>query len=325
MWSKSYPVTVCYNIIILSAVPLSAISDIAMHGMASTASTVNEKSTLNTTVSVTVLWAALCIQYIGILVSTFKNAVRMQSMFVAQEVEHHKNAFSANVCTTVVAILPSILLVPFALPQAPRYAWAIAIIMFVCECLNIGGNMHFLCVDARMALSKLLKNAATSKNTDVDLPITVESVENVRKEVHAIVSRGLVPNNALMITALSNVGAAFALFIIADDVNVLCMIVCFLFKEVIVAVVGLVHVALVNEAYHSVIGALGDRMFQHCCSEKGSQSAEHKLQLCLTFQNLQAKPITFPLSGMVLTRREVAFRFGMWLFGVILSTAKKLL
>jgi hypothetical protein len=86
-------------------------------------------------------------------------------------------------------------------------------------------------------------------------------------------------------------------------------------REVIYAVVGFWFVALVNEKPHELTKKLSKRVLVNDIESSVSQLKVYVIA--------NADPISFPLAGMKLTRRDIYFRFMIWLVGIFIGIAKQ--
>jgi hypothetical protein len=86
-------------------------------------------------------------------------------------------------------------------------------------------------------------------------------------------------------------------------------------REVIYAVAGFWFVALVNEKSHELTKKLSKSVL---VSDIGS--SVHQLKV---FVIASGDPISFPLAGMKLTRRDITFRFLIWLTGLFIGIARQ--
>jgi hypothetical protein len=313
IWTRQKIPLIVYNVIMLLCVPISSVAYLAVVVSHPQLQSFN----LPTAVC---LGTAVLMQYSGLLVCTYLNALRLNAKYKKYELSAHRQTMTATVLTTLVALGVTLVSLPFGLSEASiavRYRGT-AFVMFVLECVMFGANMHFLFVDAQVSfdiISALINSVNQKKQ------YSIATLETIKSEVQRIVNAGYIANTALISTALSNVLIAFIMFILLNDATVLWLMVSYLFKEVIVAFMGLYYVACVNELDSKLDVACGQSI--RTASVDKTQSTERKLELSMSVQYLQLERFKFPMVGMVLTRKDVALRFSIWLFGILISAASK--
>jgi hypothetical protein len=313
-WNKRNVPLILYNVALLLVVPATELSFGTM-----------SRTIQNTILSEPLSFAlavAVTIQFVGILVCVYCSAIRLNTRYRVYELQLHRRTITATVATTICSFAISVIFLPFALPQASSSVLAIICGCFAAECIIFGGGLHFLFVDVAAASAML---QSLRMNVSKGDSISVESIEKVRSEINRIVHAGYTVNTALIATALCNVFVALALFILVSDISILFLIVSYMFKEVIVAVVGLYRVACVNELYFALVDSFGGLISRSTArsSEIATSDDRKLINLCLTFQYLQSRPIKFPLVGLVLTRKDVILRFSIWFFGIFVSSLSK--
>jgi hypothetical protein len=150
--------------------------------------------------------------------------------------------------------------------------------------------------------------------------ITVEEYIHVKAEIDNRVSKNKINNNIVMGMALINVIIVFVIFIISeqlisDSAGVVFYIIAAMSREVIYAVIGFWFVALVNEKSQELTKKLSKRVLVNAIESSVSQLKVYVIA--------NADPISFPLVGMKLTRRDITFRFLIWLTGLFIGIARQ--
>jgi hypothetical protein len=173
-------------------------------------------------------------------------------------------------------------------------------------------NLLFLIVDAKVSMSLL-----TSLLQEDSIP--VEEYNRVKAEIDNRVSKNRTNNSIVMGMALTNVILIFLEFIISEHListlYYIFVIIAMMSREVIYAVVGFWFVALVNEKSHELTKKLSKKVLV-----SDIESSVHHLKV---FAIASADPISFPLAGMKLTRRDITFRFLIWLTGLFIGIARQ--
>jgi hypothetical protein len=173
-------------------------------------------------------------------------------------------------------------------------------------------NLLFLIVDAKVAMSLL--TSLTEQDS-----ITVEEYNRVKAEIDNRVSKNRTNNNIVMGIAMINVIIVFLVFIISEhilsDIAGIQSIVATMSREVIFAVIGFWFVALVNEKSHELTKKLSKSVLVNDIESSVSQLK--------VLGVASADPISFPLAGMKLTRRDIIFRFLIWLIGLFIGIARQ--
>jgi hypothetical protein len=256
---------------------------------------------------------ALLFQSAGIMLSSYFNSTRLRRKHSANEMAAFKSMQLASSISVAVVIIGTI-----AYPCTVASRDPIVFIMAFLPQLIVGGaNVHFLLTDARYTqtcIYKLIDMATAGQH------ITIADVKLVHTRVQRIVSDGSLPATAIMSTALVNLLCLFAATVLyaGNELEVVYYFFVLFFKEIVFAVVGLYYAGCANEASRELIRVLGARILAQPSSE--SLESAHIIPI---LNSLQACPIEFPVVGMVLTRKDVAFRFSIWCFGVLLSFASK--
>jgi hypothetical protein len=256
------------------------------------------------------------VQCVGALVGTFYNAFRVPSYRENVDADHILKV-------TVVALAVSFFLSVFFVLGFSLESLGDFLAVFGFQVLlapSVGGSFYFMLLDAYSALARIEDLTRMVQNNG---SLTLREVKAARLSVHAIVSLGFIPNSVVMATALCNVAATFVFVILRgyfpSEGVMLVMITIAFSKEIIVALVGLWIIGQVNEASTRLAVVVTNHMTMKVLEE----SLEAGQSLAMVLNSLQADPIKFPITGMVLTRKDVALRFGLWLFGILLSSAER--
>jgi hypothetical protein len=262
--------------------------------------------------------AALGLQSVGLAIGTYFNACRLRSKCRKYEVRNMCLTISVTIKTIMWAAVCSLL--P-ALPIFLKFYSSLVALAVSAVIVLLGGNLQFLLADALSAQQILLKlTGAVVKNEE----ITLLEVQTARKEIDRIVDNDNAANTAIMATALINVLSIFVISILLNDsIPELIETSCFLlFKEVVVALVGLYWIACVNDESQRLVQLVSDSLTTRRLLN--DLEASQVTDLTIILQSLHANRIQFSITGMVISRKEVAFRFGAWLFGTVLSSVSKL-
>jgi hypothetical protein len=173
-------------------------------------------------------------------------------------------------------------------------------------------NLLFLIVDAKVSMSLL--TSLTEQDS-----ITVEEYSRVKVEIDNRVSKNRTNNSIVMGMALTNVIIVFLMFIIsehiASNLTDIFIIIASMSREILYAVVGFWFVALVNEKSQEFTKKLSKKVL---VGDPDSSANQVKVYIIAS-----ADPISFPLAGMKLTRRDIIFRFLVWLTGLFIGIARQ--
>jgi hypothetical protein len=280
------------------------------------------------TISDAILEIVFIAQIGGAVLGTYFNASRLSLKYSRKDADSFKKMLPVAVVTVLSMFSGSatVTIMYYALLHNDRFnmvADAVDLFAIFILCLNLGANVFILLVDTDIALESIQSLHCVLGNNE---QLTLNRVESVRLLVAGLVNRGFTGNSVIMATAITNVAAVFALVVAAHDQLdfVLLNIALYLLREVILCGVGLWYAARVNESYDSLLEALSHHIFrqlnEHDGLERGtSPTGASAIILCC----LQASPIAYPVAGMTLRRKDVVFRFGLWLFGIVLSILSK--
>jgi hypothetical protein len=86
-------------------------------------------------------------------------------------------------------------------------------------------------------------------------------------------------------------------------------------REILFAFIGFWCVALMNEKSHELTKKLSKKVLVG--------DMDSSLNLVKLLGVACADPISFPLAGMKLTRRDITFRFLVWLTGLLVGIARQ--
>jgi hypothetical protein len=263
----------------------------------------------------------ITLQYAGMLVCYPFIARRLNSKCSRYQLLTHSKTIFISCATTLVASILSTLFASYALPQGSswvRKGWMMYSMLTMCLILSI--LSHFLFVDARVAndiLDILRLKVIRRKH------VSAADVDKVRMIVDYCVRTGYITNTVLIGVALGNVIVSLGLFVFVREPRVLFQIVTYFSKEVVLAAVGLYYAACANEKYFALVSAVGKLVESAPLDPMQTwEGQKETLQRSLVLQGLIANPIQYPLVGLVLTRKDVFFRFSLYLFSILLSGFK---
>jgi hypothetical protein len=273
---------------------------------------------------------ALILQLIGIIITSYLNVRRLSRKCRICEVGLLKESVSAVVGMAIVVVSCDliVLLKTRSLSSRGSIASLNFCVWFGIEMsvLLLGASLAFMILDA-MFVEKLLQKLI--QQLDDRCSIKFGSLEEVRAMTTSVVDGGFVMNTTLISVALFNVLTAFVISVFSSLSTDSLVINLFYvsFREIAAAMVGLYYVAKANEANNRLVGRLAIDVGLCCKSFDISNVLEspaqvEALRLNILLNNLTAVPIRFPLVGMVLTRRDVFVRFGLWCIGVLIGIVR---
>jgi hypothetical protein len=268
---------------------------------------------------------AALFQVLGILTGMVFNCRRLRSKYQTYELLGFERMQRVTrrvvVVIIVVSSLPIVAYYQFTLSETAN---ALLFIEGLIASVMLGGNLMFLLADASVACHNL---QSLLHDVDAGKELSMQKVANVRVEFKRVVHQGFYGSTAIVGSALLNVLTAFALTIVTtDSVIALFMEMTYLlFREITVSVVGLYYVAKVNEDFDELVRLLTEEISRKCCLDTADveRPSVTIMKANIILNSIVANPIKFPLAGMTLRRRDVLFRFGIWLFGVLLSASTK--
>jgi hypothetical protein len=141
----------------------------------------------------------------------------------------------------------------------------------------------------------------------------------VKAEIDNRVSKNRTNNSIVMGMALTNIIIVFLVFIVANDivsnVEAIFLMLVTMSREILYAIIGFWYAALVNEKSHDLTKKLSKTVVM---SDIESSVNQVKVYIIAS-----ADPISFPLAGMKLTRRDIIFRFLVWLTGLFIGIVRQ--
>jgi hypothetical protein len=288
------------------------------------------------------MFIAVACQVTAILACTYHNSRRLSSKYKNLEIAiHAKLTFRSLMTSVITAVISTIPILENVLredfnEETVLYQITLDFAIVLVLCVIFGANTQFLLVDvvlAEMQVQKLIQQQLGGTN------VTMNDLETIRQDIKLAEQEGFIVNTTLMSTALVNVAVAFAVFIVHPSSFSLCFSISFLLKEVILAFVGLYMTAVVNEANDELTTALSRALVRKQATDPSpgysinpsdmplrpyaEEEPIQKVDTKAVLVSLQAEPIKFSLLGMKLTRKDVIFRFMLWLFGILLSLAER--
>jgi hypothetical protein len=258
--------------------------------------------------------SALFVQVIEIGIATFFVVRRLQCKCRSYEATIYPAACVATlkcVVTSSCLVLAGI----YILVGNISRGWH-AFLYVTFSSAGIGGTTSFVFLDA-FAADAALKQFIHSLR--LRGPFDPETVHTVVNEVHHIVSNGFITNSVVTTVALFNVIIVFALgvFTRGNLSLVVGLALVWLSKELVFAVAILYSIACVNETSTELVSEVGIQFAKLDAQDPNGRRC--LLEMNQVLQYLLSNPVNFPILGMVLSRKDVAFRFGIWAFGLLLS------
>jgi hypothetical protein len=259
-----------------------------------------------------VITFASVVQWIGVTVGTYCNRSRLRRKCFDGEVCALQSTRLVSWILIIVAIVGTLIFPCVSLSSV--FTSLMYLVLFIPSVVVNGINIHFVIADATYATCFLVR---LSDITRAGRMISLQEVEYVRAKIRGIVSSGRVATTAIMTAAIANLLCLLVTSVLfSNDQKLVAFYFCLVyFKEIVFAAVGLYYAACVNEAAKDLVGVLGERMAGKSYVEAAATG--------LILHSLQACPVEFPVVGMILTRKDVALRLSIWVFGVALSFASK--
>jgi hypothetical protein len=245
---------------------------------------------------------ALWFQAIAIVLSNYKNGVRLHLKINALEIASFESVKMVTWISTLTATLGTIAMpIYFSISyHADSQALLFSVVMLFPLAVVNGINFQFLLADAHYGYT-VLKKMATGAEGHL---LSLRDVDFVRAQVNRVVDRGYFSATSLMACALINMFCIFIIVLLLGYSDALLFdFFALFFKEIVFALIGLCFVAFVNEASRECVCVLGRRL-----AAQRNLSA-HDMRISLILQSLQSCPIEFSLVHMVLTRKDIAVRF----------------
>jgi hypothetical protein len=195
-----------------------------------------------------------------------------------------------------------------------------SIITFICCCGFIAINLRFVLVDAmsaRAILNILVEEIKQGRT------FSLKDLESARLEIKGIADRGFVASVAIMGSALMNYLAFLAMSMVQHGslLRFTTIALSMLAREVIATVAGLWYIAEVNDKYDEMVRMAVRLPLSFSSDITCVNTHDMKIEHSLVVQSLQGDPIGFPLFGIKLRKMNVLVQLGIWLFGVLVSSA----
>jgi hypothetical protein len=268
----------------------------------------------------------LIIQWFGLVVGTYYNCRRLRARYKIYSLKSFRRM---SVVSVIMAVVISIIVIDLALD-----VYDIGLFMkletversrgqpfaFVFAGMLLCGNVCFLLADADSARTILV--GLNEKIRSKYIP-TMAEVSACRSELQIIRDNGFIANTAVIAAALSNLVAVFAVSLLSPGHTVFLL---YLFeRELVVTLVSLYYIALVNEQSKELVNQLSKVVSTEALKLKRlpQEKLLEVLEADIVLNSLQADPICFSIVGMVLTRKDLFFRFAIWIFGILISETGK--
>jgi hypothetical protein len=256
-------------------------------------------------------------QFVGIAISTYYNILRTWGKYINVELKMFRGSLMATVLLIVAFFATQI----YTFFYFSRYAsFAVALLFFGVLILDmlLAVNALFIIVDLKVLRFMLKELVEICKGPE---SLNYAAANAVESEFRKRVKSGYLSVTALMSTALVNVVIVFCLFIVSSSDYELLLLEVFtgFVREVVLSVVVLWHASYVNEEYDYLIKCLGKEL-------KGLMLQPHGEQMIRTSSillSLHSNPLTISIAGMTVRRKDVLFRFSLWLIGILLALAKE--
>jgi hypothetical protein len=255
----------------------------------------------------------------GVALAQYSNARKLRSVYRLYRPQKVAAASPPAVMMGITIGLICFCISSFAVVKHGIFHFATGLVLFQL-CLIVGANALFVMSDA-IAVKDFFTGLLDSFDGGL---ISVSTVDTARREISLIVNASFFASSALIGSAITNVLLAFGYSVLwtEDNRTSINLLIVMLGKEFVAAAVCLYVVAEVNEMYDTLVARVGEALADECSKHDGT-STEKATQLVYLLNSLQANPITFPLVGMTLRRKDVLLRFSIWGFGVLLSLATK--
>jgi hypothetical protein len=204
-------------------------------------------------------------------------------------------------------------------PEIVTISWVYApiLISLLMQSLLISGSLLYLFVDGKCISAVIDRIDLTIIHSDCP---NLEAYETLYQDILDRVSKASIYYNIIMITAILDIiGLLVCSFFFSLDY--LLIPVAVIMKEVIYCVFGFWCVANVNEKAQKLIKRAGSSTTSN--KKNLSRDMEKRMLRMELFGLLYAKPISFPLAGMVLTRKDVIIRTSIWSLGFAIGLLKE--
>jgi hypothetical protein len=264
-------------------------------------------------------------QLLGLLWGIYFNCNRLHACYPKNYVVCLRRSWGITVAS-VVAMLAMNLSCYFILlgSSSASYRHYMAhigeMLMVIAMCLLLGANFLFLTADTLAAAAQLHMLLTDLESGNAPLKSQVNSA---RREFELILGAGWKGNSVIMLAAIFNIFMVFAIVVVPGKSigHIFLLIGSVFFREVLLAGIGLYYIAVVNEKYDLLIELLAlhvDRKLDDTSSFDDSLGRANATLNCL-----YVRPITFPIVGMTLKRKDVLLRFCLWLFSIVLGIVAK--
>jgi hypothetical protein len=196
-------------------------------------------------------------------------------------------------------------------------------------------SLFFISLDVA-ACRYLIRQACQLDQTN---KLTIYTMCKIREEFQRRVQYSANANNFLMLVAFYNILYVVLALLISDAIEVESMLINFsvMLRELIILGVGCWEIAIVNEdvdVFMKQVGLRIDPNYQLQTNRENEREDEEASSLLLQsdsllrqrqqlFIYLSADPLSFSIAGMRLTRKDILFRFGIWIVGVVLGLARQ--
>jgi hypothetical protein len=254
-------------------------------------------------------------QAVAVILSNVRNGFRLRLRCNAGEITSFQKVRLPTLISVFLAVIGTVL-VPFSLHDGHELA-ILTTGVFVPLAIVNAINLQFLLADAHYANTLLMKMATIASETSFSL----HDVDFVRAEVSRIVDKGFVSATSLIVCALVNL-ACFLIIVLLFAFDQLNDFFVYFFREIVFALMGLYYVACANEAAKHCMYMLGRQLTAGHLPSTILSTAE-VTRISIILQSMQSCPIEFSLVSMVLTRKDVVVRFGLWLAAVVLSLVSR--
>jgi hypothetical protein len=255
-------------------------------------------------------WTVVLLQALALAYSTYYTYQRLNEKVLLMELHMYKSVISEIIVVIAVFIVISI---PYLFLVGKLAAFFVFLFLFISFIL--GGCLLFIVVDAKFCLE--LINMAIRKCQNKKL--SIHFVRAIRTEIDHRVTKYNSANSVLVFVAILNLCAMLlgSFSVEKFPPAILIPFAAFWLREVIVVSIAFWKVAQVNEASEVLIREIS-KSIEDISVVDSMESSQLQEQLQL-LSSVSGNPITYPLVGMRLTRKEVSFRLVLWLIGVVIG------
>jgi hypothetical protein len=177
-------------------------------------------------------------------------------------------------------------------------------------------NLLFLTVDANVSLA-LLSTLIQQQSS-----IMIEEYSQVKTEIDIRISRNHMSYNLVMGTALINAVIILVILITSEEfftsngLSGVFLVLAILSREIVYALVGFYVVSHTNEKSVEITKKIAKQVLL----ESNTESSVAQLKV---FAMAFTDPISFPLAGMTLVKKDIVFRSLIWLTGLFIGLARQ--